>query len=480
MGADALWRRAAAAWAFLWVAWSAQAQESLPALVKRLEPSVVLVQTYASGGRRLSQGTAFFVGNEGDVVTSRHVLVGAERAQVRAPDGKSYPVRAVVAEDRTRDLVRLALEIPPEAAKPLPLAQALPEPGETVVVIGSPLGLEQTVTDGIVSAIRKISPLGQVIQMSAPISPGSSGSPVVDMRGQVVGVASFRRQDGQNLNFAIPAKALADMARGPERPLATLLDRPRTMGPSPAEDAYLQGVALLAQKNYTRALPAFEEAVKARPSYADAYMHIGACLEGLGRKAEAVEAYRSAALLEPEVTDFQTRLACALEGQGHEDEAAEAFAQAVRLSPENVEALLGLARVLVKAGRLEMAIGSCQQAARIQPGSREVFEMLGSLYLRLGRTTQAAEAYRQAVRLDPAAATAHCGMGEAFLRMDRYREASEAFTEAVRLAPDDAAAHYGLGRTALAAGNRGLALEEYRVLKRLDPIRGAELFSAIY
>ena len=71
-------------------------------------------------------------------------------------------------------------------------------------------------------------------------------------------------------------------------------------------------------------------------------------------------------------------------------------------------------------------------------------------------------------------------MGEAFLRMDRYREASEAFTEAVRLAPDDAAAHYGLGRTALAAGNRGLALEEYRVLKRLDPIRGAELFSAIY
>ena len=475
-----MWHRAAAAGALLWVAWSARAQEGLPALVKRVEPSVVLVQTYSSGGRRLSQGTAFFVGKEGDVVTSRHVLVGAARAQVKAPDGKSYPVRAVVAEDRARDLVRLALDIPPEEAKPLPLAQALPEPGETVVVIGSPLGLEQTVTDGIVSAIRKISPVGQVIQMSAPISPGSSGSPVVDMRGQVVGVASFRRQDGQNLNFAIPVRALSALARGPERPLLAIADRPRDMGPSSAEDAYLRGVALLAQNNYAKALPAFEEAVKAKPSYADAYMHIGACLEGLGRKAEAVEAYRSAALLEPEVPDFQTRLACSLDGQGREEEAAEVFEQAVRLSPGNVEALLGLARVLVKAGRPEMALGACQQAARTQPGSPEVFQELGSLYLRLGRTAQAAEAYRQAVRLDPSAAAAHCGMGEALLRMDRYREASEAFTEAVRLTPDDPSAHYGLGRTALASGNRGLALDEYKVLKRLDPIRGAELFSEIY
>jgi S1-C subfamily serine protease len=197
MGAGAKWHQVAAAWVFFGVSCVVRAQESLPSLVRRVEPSVVLVQTYSSGGKRLSQGTAFFMGGEGDVVTSRHVLVGAARAQVKASDGNSYAVRAVVAEDRARDLVRLALDIPLEAAKPLPLAQALPEPGETVVVIGSPLGLEQTVTDGIVSAIRKISPVGQVIQMSAPISPGSSGSPVVDMRGQVVGVASFRRQDGR-------------------------------------------------------------------------------------------------------------------------------------------------------------------------------------------------------------------------------------------------------------------------------------------
>ena len=480
MGASVRKFKTAAATVLVLGAIATLSQESLPALVKRVEPSVLLVQSYASGGKRLAQGTAFFIGGEGDVITSRHVLVGAERAQVKTSEGHTYAVRAVVAEDRARDLVRLSLDIPPGAANPLPLALALPEPGETVLVIGSPLGLEQTVTDGIVSAIRRLGPVGQVIQMSAPISPGSSGSPVVNMLGQVVGVASFRRQDGQNLNFAIPAKALSELSRGPERPLTTVADRPRPEEHSSASDAYLRGVALLAQKNYAKALPAFEEAVRSRPSYADAYMHIGACMEGLGRNAEAVEAYRSAAFLEPEVTDFQTRLALALDGQGRVDEAAEVFTQAVRLSPENVQALMGLARVMGKAGRFEMALGAGQQAARLRPDSPEVFEVLGGLYMKSGRVPQALEAFKQAVRLAPDEAAAHCGMGEALSRMGRTRDAAEAFKEAVRLAPDRAEAHYGLGITALEAGNRGVALEEYKILKRLDPALAAELFDAVY
>ena len=465
---------------FLWVSCVANAQEDLPALVKRVEPSVLLVQTYGASGQRMAQGSAFFISSDGRVVTNRHVVAGSDRAQVKAFDGSTYAIKAVVAEDRARDLVILSLDIPPDSARPLPIAHGLPEVGERVVVIGSPLGLEQTVTDGIVSAVRFVKPQGRVIQMSAPISPGSSGSPVVNMRGQVVGIASFLRQNGQNLNFAVPAMDLQVLATGPERPLAVLADARRLAEQDTAEQIYLRGVALLAQRDFAKALPVFESAVRIRPAYAEAYLHIGTCLESMGRGGDALDAYRSAVLLRPEVSDFQERFGLALERQGKDREAMEAYDQATRLSPDNASALLGLARVYAKTGRMGESLAACQQAARLRPDLEEAYKLMGEAFAHQGRHPQSAEAFKQAIRLSPDDPAAHCGMGKALSEMGRSREAAMAFKEAIRLSPDGAPAHYGLGRVALSEGNRGQALEEYKILKRLDAALAGELFGEIY
>lgn len=93
----------------------------------------------------------------------------------------------------------------------LAVKATLPTIAERIVVIGSPMGLEQTVSEGIVSGVREIPKKGKVLQISAPLSSGSSGSPVVNMKGQVVGVVSFYLIKGQNLNFAIPSQYLIDL-----------------------------------------------------------------------------------------------------------------------------------------------------------------------------------------------------------------------------------------------------------------------------
>ncbi len=454
-------------------------EDDLPGLVRRVEPSVVLVQTFASSGKKLAQGSGFFVDTGGDVVTSHHVVLDASRVQVKIASGRTFDVTGVVAQDRSKDLVRLAVAMPAGTAVPLGVAASLPEPGQTVVVIGSPLGLEQTVTDGIVSAIRTLRPMGTVIQMSAPISPGSSGSPVVNLAGQVVGVAAFLRQDGQNLNFAVPAKALLDLTPGPPRPLSTLSDR-RGAAPDPSERAYLTGVAFLTQRSYARALPFFKAAAKVNPSYAEAFFQMGACLEGLGREEDAAEAYQTAVLLKPEAADFHLRLGAALQRTGRLSEACEAYLQASTLFPGDTGALVDLARCYLAMGQAPKALQACQQAVRTAPATANAYETLGQAYLQTGRFDLAQEAFRQAVRQDPDSAESHCGMGRALYETGRNGDAAAAFKEAIRLNPKSTDAHFGLGLSALASGNRGLALEEYKVLKSLDPARAEKLFERIY
>ena len=241
--------------------------EGLPRLVKRIQPAVVTVIAYDAQGRALFQGTGFFVTPEGHFLTNYHVLAEAARAEVKTAAGRRYPVKGVVAADRNWDLVVAVVEPPRGGVCSLKISGAFPEVGERVAVVGSPLGLEQTLSDGVVSAVRRVSggklqqiaasvslgPNGKLLQISAAVYPGSSGSPVINMKGEVVGVATLQVVKGQNLNFAVPGSrtlALQQKAaalRSAPTPLAALGNRGATLkeyeilrklNPRPAKKLY--------------------------------------------------------------------------------------------------------------------------------------------------------------------------------------------------------------------------------------------------
>jgi S1-C subfamily serine protease len=197
---------------------SGRAQDSLPELIKRVVPAVVTVVGFNAAGKVIRLGSGVFIDPEGHLITNLHVIKGVARAEVKLLKGEVYPLTEMVAVDEKADLVKLAVNLPGGAPHYLTVSGARPEVGEHVVVLGSPLGLEQTVSDGMVSAIRTIRDRGEFLQISAPISPGSSGGPVVNMTGQIIGIVSFQIK-GQNINFAVPGYRILALRDGPPRPL---------------------------------------------------------------------------------------------------------------------------------------------------------------------------------------------------------------------------------------------------------------------
>ena len=185
-------------------------QDLLPELVRRIKPSAVAIETFDVRGEKVSRGSGFFIDTD-RVVTNRHVLDGAHRAEIHSSTGNIYPVKAVLAVDAEGDIALLKVDAPAGVIRPLPLDKTSPQEGESIVVIGNPLGLEGSVTNGIVSAVRDIPTFGRIIQITAPISSGSSGSPVVNMQGQVIGIATLQITGGQSVNFAIPSERISQL-----------------------------------------------------------------------------------------------------------------------------------------------------------------------------------------------------------------------------------------------------------------------------
>ena len=346
---------------------------SLPDLIRRVKPSVVAVVTYDAKGNVLLSGSGFFL-RPGRVVTNLHVVEGARRAEVKTLDGKGrvYPVEGLLSVDEEGDLAVLSVSVPAERARAAEVTESVPEEGERVFVIGNPLRLEGSVSDGIVSAVREVPNLGRIIQTTAPVSHGNSGSPLFNMRGQVVGVITVKVTNGQNINLALASSRFGAL----KSDRLTSFDELATRSKTPESSAdwwYRNGLNSLWLGNYDGALASFESAVNKNPDRAEAWLQVGYCKVKQGRSAEAVNAYKRALRLRPNSVEAYNKLGDAYYFMGSFADAVEAYKQAARLRPDFPEAFYNLGMTYLELGDRAAAL---THARRLEPLDAELYGKL--------------------------------------------------------------------------------------------------------
>jgi S1-C subfamily serine protease len=194
-------------------------------IYKKASPAVVLIETYNAKGEVASAGSGFLVQPDGVIVTNYHVIAHTKQATVRLANQDAFDAVEVLDLDKRKDIA--VIKIKAVGLPYLNLGQSSAvEVGQPIYSLSNPLGLLQnTLSEGIVSGIRQGDGY-RYFQITAPISHGSSGSPIFDSSGKVIGIAVSTIEEGQNLNFAVPIDYASGMlsSLGQPRPLESIYE----------------------------------------------------------------------------------------------------------------------------------------------------------------------------------------------------------------------------------------------------------------
>jgi len=196
----------------------AAAREPSTDIINHVKHAVVIIKTYDDRGKPLSQGSGFFI-ESNRIITSLHVIKNASRAQIKTFNGQTYPVQGIVALNEQRDLALLETSLSPPLCTTFMVAEMMPTEGEEIIVISNPQGSSWKVSRGITEAPWNFQGVGELIRITASISPGSSGGPVVNRRGLVIGIAALHTSSADDLNFALPGGLVRELLPGPLKPL---------------------------------------------------------------------------------------------------------------------------------------------------------------------------------------------------------------------------------------------------------------------
>jgi Flp pilus assembly protein TadD len=348
----------AVALSLLWGFGATSARETDAGGAEGLLERSVCVLGEVPGGKFEASG---FVVSPGDLVlTTAHGIASARNLRVKLADGRVFAARLDRLGDETADLALLVVSgirlVPAELGSVAELRV-----GDPVRTVGCPAGFDFSLSQGVVSSIRSTEYGYPLIQSDVPVNPGSSGGPLFDSRGRVVGIIKGQAAGRERISFALPidlGKILLDEADDERRALerfnqAVLETRPEekvrlyreavSLAPHLLEAHYNLALSLERLGQRTEAEEHYRDALRLRADYLPALLNLGANLHDQGRLAEAVETYRTALAAAPHDPRVRNNLAEAYRALGRKDEARREFERVLAEHPDYAPAHYGLA-----------------------------------------------------------------------------------------------------------------------------------------
>jgi hypothetical protein len=217
-------------------------------LVKKVQPATVIIYVLDRAGKPVAQGSGFFFKYYEHLITNYHVLGKAAIARVRTPDGKEFNVKSILAEDEPDDLIEALVDVSYGSVPYLIEAGTGPRAGDPVMVIGSPMGVDKVASRGNVHGVMEISKLGRCLVHSAHSFPGSSGSPLVNAQGEVIGIETAALLGKPDINFAIPVERFSGLSPNYRElqppPTANIAVRAEAQWPDPQPEALKKDIQM--------------------------------------------------------------------------------------------------------------------------------------------------------------------------------------------------------------------------------------------
>jgi S1-C subfamily serine protease len=377
---------------------SPTAKFDLETLAQRVAPAVFRLEVKDAAGIITGTGTAFAISADGLAVTNFHVVEGGESFTARTTQGAEFAISGISATDPAADLALVTLK-----ASNLPFLELGESDslniGAPVAVFGAPRGLSGSMSDGILSARRTELEVegtampngGRVLQITAPISAGSSGSPVIDITGKVIGVAAagFVAANAQNLNFVIPVepvkKLRQDFSSGLASAIRQLIPKKEASLPkakSDPDEAFYKDPDFIALNRHFQSDNWIEMLEVARPMAAKhfgspfAHYHHALCLHFLGLNEQAEVASKRGLALDPNNSGLWQILASSQDTQRKTGEARENWKKAAALSPSNAITWQQLASSFLREGEFYSAISPLENLRKLD--RREFEELLAA------------------------------------------------------------------------------------------------------
>lgn len=363
-----------------------------------------------------------------------------------------YPAQ-FAQKDSARNLC--LLHAPGVGSSSARLREDAPPTGSPVYAVSNTLGLGLSIAEGVVSGVRMLQ--GEsFIQHTAAIAPGSEGGGLFDSDGKLVGLISYRQRDGQNVNFAYPAKWLKEIgqravsadAAESWRAKALELDREEkweelashatvwSKALSDSSEAWLWlGSAHIRRQNWPAAELAYREAMRIEPSATYAGVALGRVLLAQDKAQAALDVARSMLRYRAEEARVWLTIGAAERALGHANEANEAYTQSAQLEPWNSEAYTGLVHTARLRGDWFGALHAQRRVVQLDAENPVNWIELASLYGRNGRPERALASAERAIALAPDNGDAWLFKGGALSEMKRHREAIEAMHKAISLMP---------------------------------------------